>query len=69
MRRRVRAVHAALLAIVTLMPERFVGVMPTVLGLRAALSTQRVLVTLREIATRHLAALPTPLGLSARVSA
>jgi len=69
MRRRVRAVHTALLAIVTLMPERFVGVMPTVLGLRAALSTQRVLVTLREIATRHLAALPTPLGLSARVSA
>jgi len=69
MRRRVRAVHAALLAIVTLMPERFVGVMPTVLGLRAALSTQRVLVTLREIATRHLAALPTPLGLSARASA
>lgn len=50
MRRRVRAVHAALLAIVTLMPERFLGVMPTVRGLRAALYTQRVLVALRELA-------------------
>jgi hypothetical protein len=69
MRRRVRAVHAALLAIVTLMPDRFAGIESTVTGLRAALSTKRVLVALRELAARHLPALPTPLGFCARASA
>jgi hypothetical protein len=69
MRRRVRAVYAALLAIITLMPERFAGVTPTLAGLRRALSTERALVSLREVAARHLPALPTPLGLSARARA
>ena len=69
MRRRVRAVHAALLAIVTLMPDRFAGIESTVTGLRAALSTKRVLVALRELAARHLPALPTPLGFCTRASA
>jgi hypothetical protein len=69
MRRRVRAVHAALLAIITLMPERFAGIAPTVTGLRASLSTKRVLVAMRELAARHLPALPTPLGLWTRASA
>jgi hypothetical protein len=69
MRRRVGAVHAALLAIITLLPERFPGVPPTITSLRAALSTHRVLVTLREVAARHLHALPTPLGFCARVRA
>jgi hypothetical protein len=69
MRRRVGAVHAALLAIITLMPERFAGTMPTLEGLRMALSTDRVLVSLRELAARHLPALPTPLGFAARVRA
>jgi hypothetical protein len=69
MRRRVGAVHAVLLAIVTLLPERFAGVMPTIVGLRAALSTHRVLVALREAAAQHLSALPTPLGFGARVHA
>ena len=67
MRRRVRAVHAALLAILTLLPERLAGVAPTVAGLRAALSTDRVLVALRELAARHLPALPAPLGFATRV--
>jgi hypothetical protein len=67
MRRRVRAVHAALLAIITLMPERFAGVAPTVERVRAALCTERVLVTLRELAARHLPTLPVPLGFAARV--
>lgn len=67
MRRRVGAVHALLLAITTLMPERFAGVMPTIASLRAALATSRVLVALRELAARHLHALPTPLGFAARV--
>jgi hypothetical protein len=69
MRRRVGAVHAVLLAIITLLPEHFAGVMPTITGLRAALSTRRVLVALRELAAQHLHALPTPLGFAARVRA
>jgi hypothetical protein len=69
MRRRVGAVHAVLLAIITLLPERFAGVMPTITSLRAALSTRRVMVTLREVAAQHLHVLPTPLGLAARVCA
>jgi len=67
--RRLRAVRAALLAVVTLLPELLVGVAPTVLGLRAALGTCRVLVTLRALAERHLGSLPTPIGLGSRVSA
>jgi len=67
LRRRVRAVYATLLAIITLMPERFVGTRPTIEGMREVLSTDRVLVALRELAARHLPALPTPLGFAARV--
>lgn len=67
MRRRVGAVHAALLAIVTLIPERFAGTKPTIEGVRTTLSTERVLVALRGLAARHLPALPAPLGFAARV--
>jgi hypothetical protein len=66
MRRRVRAVRAALLAIATLMPERFAGVAPTLAAFREALGGGRVLVTLRQVAEQHLAALPVPLGFRAR---
>jgi hypothetical protein len=66
MRRRVHAVRAALLAIATLMPERFVGVAPTLAGFRKALSCNDVLRVLREIVERHLPALPVPLGFRAR---
>jgi hypothetical protein len=69
MRRRVRAVHAALLAIITLLPERFAGTRPTIEGLRIALSTHRALVALRELAATHLPALPAPLGFAARARA
>jgi hypothetical protein len=65
-RRRVRAVRAALLAIATLMPERFAGVAATLASFRDALATGSVLVTLRELAERHLGALPVPLGFRAR---
>ena len=68
-RRRVRAVRAALLAIVTLMPERFAGVLPTLAAFRAALGSERVLVELRHVAERHLASLAVPLGFRARVRA
>jgi hypothetical protein len=66
-RRRVRAVGAALLAVITLLPERFVGVAPTLSALRQFLGTDRVLVALRAIAHMQLGALPVPLGLGARV--
>lgn len=65
-RRRVRAVRAALLAIVTLMPERFMSVVPTLSALREALGTNRALIALRTIAQQHLGALPVPLGFGAR---
>jgi hypothetical protein len=58
-----------LLAIITLLPERFAGVMPTITRVRAALSTGRVLAALREVAAEHLHALPTPLGFCARARA
>jgi len=59
-RRRAR-IAAALLSLVTLMPEAL-GQTPTVLALRTQLGTERVLVTLRAVAEIHLQKLPTPLG-------
>lgn len=65
-RRRVVAVRAALLAILTLLPDRFLGVPPTLAGMRAELGVPRVLVQLRSIVERDLGALPAPLGFRAR---
>lgn len=67
-RRRVKAVRAALVAIATLLPELFVGVSPTIAAFREVLGGGAVLVRLREIAERHLGALPIPLGFGARGS-
>lgn len=64
--RRVAAIRVALLAIATLMPDRFAGVLPTLASFRARLGTERVLVVVRELAERHLGALPVPLGFRAR---
>jgi hypothetical protein len=68
-RRRVRAVSAALVALVTLLPERLCGVAPTLCALRLALGTERVLLTVRELLAPQLHAMPTPVGLRPRVSA
>lgn len=68
-RRRLRQVRAALLAVVTLLPERFLGIAPTITSLREALGTDRVLVAVRCIAERHLGALPMPLGFRHRAVA
>lgn len=65
-RRRVRAVRAALTAIATLLLDRFAGVPPTLAAFRQVLGGGGVLVRLRELAERHLGALPTPLGFRAR---
>ena len=67
-RRRVRAVRAALLAIATLLPERFAAVSPTLAAFREALGGDGVLVRLREFAERYLGVLPVPLGFRARAS-
>lgn len=65
-RRRVAAIRAALLAIATLMPGRFVGVLPTLASFRERLGTEQVLVVVRELAEPHLGALPVPLGFGPR---
>ena len=67
-RRRVWAVRTALIAIATLLPERFAGVRPTLAAFRKVLGGDAVLVQLRELAERHLGALPVPLGFRARAT-
>jgi hypothetical protein len=71
-RRRVRAVRAALLAVTTLLPKRFDGVAPTLVAFREALGGDEgggaVLVRLREVAERYLGALPVPFGFRARAT-
>ncbi len=64
-RRRVRPIRAALLALVTLTPE-LAGCAPSIAAIRAHLGVTRVLIALREIARSHLGSLSPPLGLCAR---
>ena len=68
MRRRVRAVTAALVAVLGLRPDVFAGRQPTVEDFRKVLGVEHVLVALRETAAKHLAALPPPLGFGPRVT-
>jgi len=69
LRRRARWVRSTLVAVVTLLADRFAGIAPTLASIRAFLNVERVLVPLREIAEHHLDALARPFGLRARVSA
>ena len=64
-RRRLRPVMAALVAMVTLVPELW-GCAPTLGAIRAQLGQERVLLALRELGRAHLSALSPPLGLRAR---
>jgi len=64
-RRRLHAVRAALLSLVTLVPELF-GCAPTLGALRVHLGVTAVLVELRRLGAAHLGALGPPLGLCAR---
>lgn len=64
-RRRMKAVREALLALVTLMPDAL-GCAPTLHALRTHLGVDRVLVELRRIGAAHLRALPPPLGFRTR---
>ena len=68
-RRRLRALRAALLALVTLLPQRLAGIAPTITALRQALGVERVLVTVRGLLEQHLNALPAPFGLRNRARA
>jgi glutamine synthetase adenylyltransferase len=63
LRHRKKLVTTVLLAVAMLMPERLVGHPPTLAGFRSALGVKQVLVALRELAAKHLATLPPPLGL------
>lgn len=65
-RRRVVAVHAVLLALVTLLPGLFEGVAPTVLAVRAHLGTTRALRQVRRLLGKHHEAVVVPLGFLAR---
>lgn len=73
-RRRLLPVRAALLALLTMMPELFAGGLlsppwgcaPTVTAMRLVLGTGSALVVLREVGAAHLGALPPPLGFGPR---
>jgi hypothetical protein len=67
LRRRLLPVRAALLGLVTLLPELF-GSAPTLAAVRERLGVAEALIALRALAARELAALPTPLGFGARAS-
>jgi hypothetical protein len=64
-RRRVQAVHAALLALKGLLPERFPGV-PTLAAFAVCLGVAEVLAALRPIGEPFLQQLSPPLGLRPR---
>jgi hypothetical protein len=65
LRRRLLPVRAALLGLVTLLPELF-GCAPTVAAVRERLGVSEVLIALRAVAEGALAALAAPLGFRAR---
>ena len=62
-RRRVHLVRINLIAVVSLLPDLFVGRAPGIHAFRLLLGAESALVALREITTSHLAALSRPLGL------
>jgi hypothetical protein len=68
-RRRLRAVRAVLVALVTWLPEQLCGVAPTLGAVRLALGTERALLAVRELLAPQLHAMSTPVGLRPRVSA
>jgi len=61
-RRRLKAVHTALILILGLFPDSFAGCHPTVSAFRQRLGSDFVLPALRQIAQAQLGQLPPPLG-------
>jgi hypothetical protein len=66
LRRRVQAVHRALLTLKGLLPERFGSCRALITDFRSQLPTDAVLITLRAMGAAHLPVLPTPLGFAPR---
>jgi hypothetical protein len=62
-RRRLRLVRLNLIAVVSLLPDLFVGTAPSIHALRRLLGAESAWVALRAISAAHLAALSRPLGL------
>jgi hypothetical protein len=65
-RRRVRAVHAALGVLKGLLPALFAGCEPTLAAFAEWLGTDTVLPALRPIAAPYLCSLPAPFGFAPR---
>jgi len=66
-RRRLKLVRAALVALVGLLPATLASARPpTIVEFRRVLGSEPVLVELREVAAEHLAHLPPPLGFGPR---
>lgn len=63
MRRRLRLVRLTLIAVVSLLPDLFLGTAPSIHAFRHLLGAESALVALREITAAHLSALSRPLGL------
>ena len=66
MRRRTGLVHAALTAVIGLLPGLLAGCKPTVTSVRSALGAEVALVRLRLELAPHLGELPPPLGFGRR---
>ncbi len=66
LRRRMKLVAVTLVAVSSLLPERFAGCEMTLSRWREHLKTSSVLVLLREIGADHLATLPPPVGFGPR---
>ncbi|MCK7496059.1 MAG: hypothetical protein MZW92_37750 [Comamonadaceae bacterium] len=62
-RRRVHLVRINLIAVVSLLPDLFLGTAPSIHAFRLLLGAESALVALRAITASHLAALSRPLGL------
>ena len=62
-RRRLHLVRINLIAVVSLLPDLFLGTAPSIHAFRLLLGAESALVALREITASHLAALSRPLGL------
>jgi hypothetical protein len=61
-RRRVRLVRITLTAVISLLPDLYLGTAPTLLSFRLRLGGESVLMALREATAMHLAGLSRPLG-------
>jgi len=67
LRRRINMVKVTAIAVIGIYIVRFLGMEPTMTGLREKLKCDYALMTLRQIAEAHLYSLPPPVGFGPRV--